>query len=121
MNLEITDSFLTRLLRKYALPSLEEYGVRDLYVQMDANRITLKAILLFIPLSISISIVGYTSRRIHFSLGSPFDALLRFFHYENDMVKVRYGVITLDLSGLDIPGRIRKIRVSRGRLLISIR
>ena len=120
MNLEISQEFVSKLLLRYALPHLKEYGVRDLSVRLDKGEISLRAVLYLLPITISVRILGYTSRRIHLQVGPPLDLIMRFVRYESDLVKVRYGIITLDFGKLNLPGRIRKIRISRGRLLVGI-
>ncbi len=121
MNLELEQDFVNALISERVLPFLKDRGFRALRLIFEPGRIILRGRWYLIPFSISFRLVSFSGRNIHFSVDGPPGVILSIFSVEQSMFRLRRGMITLDLSTLDIPGRIRDIRIGGGRLRLTLR
>ncbi len=121
MNLELEQDFVNRLISDKVLPELREKGFRRLYVVFKSGRIIVRGIWQVVPFSIPFKLVSFSGRRIHFSVDGPLGIITALISIRESMFSLKGGVITLDLSELDIPGRIRDIRIGGGRLRVLLK
>ncbi len=121
MNLELEQDFVNRLIYEKILPQLRKKGFRRLYVVFKSGRIIVRGMWQVVPFSIPFRLVSFSGRRIHFSVDGPLGIVTALISIRESMFSMKGGVITLDLSEVEIPGRIVDIRIGGGRLRLLLR
>ncbi len=121
MNLELEEEFVNALISERVLPRLRRKGFRSLRLAFESGRIIVKGVWQVIPFSIPFRLVSFSGRSVHFSVDGPIGIAMALVSIRESLFSIEGGVITLDLSGMDIPGRIRDIRIGGGRLRLLLR
>ncbi len=121
MNLELEEDFVNALISEMIMPRLREKGFRSLRLAFESGRIIVRGVWFLVPFSIPFRLVSFSGRNVHFSVDGPLGIVSALISVRESLFTMKGGVISIDLSGMDIPGRIRNIRIGGGRLRILIR